>query len=147
MIVYSFDPASLEFVGVAEAFESPLEPGVFLLPANATEIAPPDFDKAVQICTFNGTAWTVRARPEPDPVPPLTPEEVRAALAADLLKERTLLLADSDWLVIRHQDEVLSGVAPTLTAADLAALLKFRQELRDITTASDFPECGLPGRM
>lgn len=144
MIVYSFDPTSMEFAGAADAFESPLEPGIFLHPANSTEVAPPAFDSATQVCEFNGTAWAVRARTEAALPPNPTPEEVRGALAADLLKGRALLLADSDWMVIRHQDELLSGFAPTLTAANLTALLKFRQELRDITTASDFPECSLP---
>jgi hypothetical protein len=144
MIVYSFDPTDMQFTGAADAFESPLEPGVFLHPANSTEVQPPDFDSATQVCEFNGTAWVVRVRTEAALPPSPTPEEVRDAQAADLLKGRALLLADSDWMVIRHQDELLSGVEPTLTPDKLKVVLAYRQELRNIPEAADFPECGLP---
>jgi hypothetical protein len=144
MIVYSFDPTNMEFIGVADAFESPLEPGVFLLPANSTEVAPPDFDNVTQICTFNGADWilTERPLPEPDPVP--TPEEIQAAKVSALLNERVQLLNSSDWMIIRHQDELLAGVTPTLTATKLKAVLDYRQALRDLPTADGFPECSLP---
>lgn len=39
--VYSFHPETREYMGPEVADESPLEPGVWLIPANATEIEPP----------------------------------------------------------------------------------------------------------
>jgi hypothetical protein len=39
--VYCFDTVTKEYIGEDIAFESPLEPGVFLIPPNATEKAPP----------------------------------------------------------------------------------------------------------
>ncbi|MHA6236871.1 phage tail assembly chaperone [Pseudomonas fluorescens group sp. PF-69] len=144
MIVYGYNPVTMEFVGATDAFESPLEAGLFLIPANTTKLAPPVFDEVTQVCEFNGLTWAVHARTE-TPLPPgPTPEEVRAALEADRLKERNLLLADSDWMVIRHQDELLAGTDPALTPASLKALLQYRQALRDITKADGFPECSLP---
>jgi hypothetical protein len=144
MIVYCFDADTMQFTGATDAFESPLEPGLFLIPANATESAPPAFDDATHVCEFDGATWVIRARTETQLPPGPTPEEVKAALATDRLKGRALLLADSDWMVIRHQDEVLAGVEPTLTPAKLKVLLRYRQELRDVTKAADFPERNLP---
>jgi hypothetical protein len=36
--VYSYHPETFEFLGFESANESPLEPGVYLIPAHATEI-------------------------------------------------------------------------------------------------------------
>lgn len=144
MIVFSYNPESMEFVGIADAFESPLEPGVFLLPANSTEVAPPDFDSVTQICTFNGTGWTITNRPLPDPDPIPIPEEIYAAKVSAMLNGRVQLLYSSDWMIIRHQDELLAGATPTLTATKLKAVLDYRQALRDLPTADGFPECSMP---
>lgn len=39
--VYAFDPRTREFIGMTVADESPLEPGVYLLPANTTDVPLP----------------------------------------------------------------------------------------------------------
>lgn len=53
---YSYNPVTREFTGESIADESPLEPGVFLIPAYATEIAPPEKVEG-KFRAFNGTAW------------------------------------------------------------------------------------------
>jgi len=41
MEIYNYDPITKYYLNVSTATESPLEPGVFLIPAYATEIEPP----------------------------------------------------------------------------------------------------------
>jgi hypothetical protein len=58
---YQFDAAGL-LVGVTDADESPMEEGVFLLPAFATfTVPPPPVDG--QWPRWNGTAWQMVNKP------------------------------------------------------------------------------------
>ena len=73
-IVYNFHPFTGIYSHMNEARESPLEPGVFLLPANAT------FEKVIevrdgQVAVFDGEKWTSRDAPEIEPPAPLTPPD------------------------------------------------------------------------
>lgn len=64
MNAYQFDHAGL-FVGIAEADESPLEPGVYLLPARCTLVAPPTNIPDDQWPRWNGAEWQLVTRPQP----------------------------------------------------------------------------------
>ncbi len=44
-IVYNYDPSFYAFTGISHASPNPLEPGKYLIPAFATEIAPPESDE------------------------------------------------------------------------------------------------------
>lgn len=55
MIIYNYDADGF-FTGESEADESPLEPGVYLIPALATATAPPLFDEGMR-AIFNGQTW------------------------------------------------------------------------------------------
>ena len=55
MKAHTFDSAGL-YVATIEADESPLEPGVFLLPANSTTKEPPAA-KEGKIPRWNGSSW------------------------------------------------------------------------------------------
>lgn len=46
-------------------------------------------------------------------------------------------LTETDWVLQRHQEEVLLGRPTTLSDAELNAVLLYRQELRDVTTLFD----------
>lgn len=54
-IVYQYDIAGM-FTGETEADESPLEPGVFLIPARCVEVAPPAYS-GDQWPRWNGAQW------------------------------------------------------------------------------------------
>ena len=48
----------------------PLDGG-YLMPANCTEIEPPEFNEKTHTCSFNGIKWIVAeiTQPEPEPEP------------------------------------------------------------------------------
>lgn len=53
--VYQYDRSGM-FVGQTDADESPLEPGVFLIPARCVDVAPPEFS-GDQWPRWNGAKW------------------------------------------------------------------------------------------
>jgi hypothetical protein len=52
MKIYNYDEETKEYISTEEAQESPLEKGVYLIPANATELAPPK-NKANEVSIFD----------------------------------------------------------------------------------------------
>ena len=81
MQVYQYDRAGL-LLGTTEADESPLEPGVWLLPARTTAVAPPEEIPDGQWPRWNGSSWALVPIPAPQPAP-AEPDPV-AKLAAFL---------------------------------------------------------------
>lgn len=75
MIVYQADPDTGVYLGSTEADESPLEPGVFLIPRGCRMEAPPVTTEG-QLARWSGGAWAV----EPVPLPEI-PEGSRAVWA------------------------------------------------------------------
>ncbi|WP_336152612.1 phage tail protein [Acinetobacter ursingii] len=61
--VYQYNSAGM-YVAATLADESPLEPGVFLIPANATEIAIPESWPEDQWPRFNGANWQLVTKPK-----------------------------------------------------------------------------------
>ena len=61
---YQTDRAGL-FAGETVADESPLEPGVFLVPAGAVLVAPPSTWATDKWPRWNGTAWDLVTKPTP----------------------------------------------------------------------------------
>lgn len=91
MIVYNYHPETGQLLGQSEADESPLEEGVFLIPAFSTPTIPPACSDA-QYVVFNGSAWEIKDIPVEVPVPdpasepqviyPISPRQIRQALTA-----------------------------------------------------------------
>lgn len=71
MIVYQYSPAGL-YQGETEADESPLEPGVWLMPARTSPVAPPTEIPEGRWPRWSGVAWELVNKPKapaaPDPV-------------------------------------------------------------------------------
>lgn len=76
MKIWNYDPISGVLVGEGVADASPLENDVFLIPANATEIAPPEIPNG-KLAVFIDGAWQLVNIPTP---PPETPEAVAQRL-------------------------------------------------------------------
>jgi hypothetical protein len=163
MRIFHYHPVTHEYVGTSEADESPLEPGVFLIPANATDIEPA-LPGDGQVAVFNESTWITNEDhrglrcwkadgtpftidslgPFPDdalPNPPPVPPEQRAEL---LIARRNAALNASDWLVSRHQDEQILGAQTSLSPAQFSTLMTYRKALRDLTEARDWPNVELP---
>jgi hypothetical protein len=58
MKIYHYHPDYKIYLGSSDADESPLEPGVFLIPAHATELEPPDHQEG-KVPVFDGTSWSI----------------------------------------------------------------------------------------
>jgi len=81
MNLYHYDPNTGFFIGISDADESPLEPGVFLIPAYATDVAPEAFSPETQRAIFTeGNGWTIEEIPVviPEPEPEVQPPKVTA---------------------------------------------------------------------
>lgn len=121
VLAYNYSEVTGAYLGFEEADESPLEPGVFLLPAYSTAIAPPA-QQAGFVRTWTGSEWIQ----EPIPVAPAPPEPDLAELART---QRNALLADSDFSQLT--DVPLSNRSEWAT---------YRQALRDVPEQAGFPE-------
>jgi hypothetical protein len=136
---FSFHPQTGVFVGVNFAQESPLEPGVFLLPAGATFVEPPQVSDNQQ-AVWLGDSWGVQdilapeppglviptgTTPEPEILQPelLTWDRIRA--------QRNQLLSQSDWTQLAD--------AP-LSPEQKQAWAAYRQALRDVPSSFTTPE-------
>ncbi|MFJ4197534.1 phage tail assembly chaperone [Pseudomonas sp. NPDC089534] len=68
---------------------------------------------------------------------PPAAEPVRDARPEAERRWRTATLAETDWLVIRHRDELDVGAQQTLSAKQFSKLQAYRQALRDWPAAGD----------
>jgi hypothetical protein len=68
VIAYQHDHAGF-YVGSIDAEPSPLEPGLFLIPARCVTVAPPGVVIEGMAARWSGAAWAVVREPtQPDPV-------------------------------------------------------------------------------
>lgn len=79
MQIYHYSHKTGEYIGTGVADESPLEPGVWLIPANATSI-PPLQPLDGHIVMFRGDAWEYIPVTPPPPEPEPTEAEILATM-------------------------------------------------------------------
>jgi len=97
-IVYQTDQTGA-YLGETIAHESPLEPGVYLIPGGCVETAPPE-TKEGQIAVWDGV-WTLVDLPEPEKPKELTAKEIAAQKIATRKAQIGAELADIDSKSIR----------------------------------------------
>lgn len=68
MLIYHYNETSGGYLGASGAIESPLEPGVWLVPAKATATAPPAEADPFSLA-WDGQEWGPAPDPEPTPEP------------------------------------------------------------------------------
>lgn len=70
-------------------------------------------------------------------LPPPAPSLDALANAARI--ERDAALTASDFMVLRHRDELEEGIPTTLSADEYQALIKYRGQLRNVPEQAGFP--------
>lgn len=66
MKIFNYDAETGVYLGESEADASPLEPGKYLVPRHATDVAPPDEVEAGKALFWRGGKWVAEAVPELD---------------------------------------------------------------------------------
>jgi hypothetical protein len=97
MKIYNYNPENGYFVGESLADESPLEAGVYLIPAHATEISAPKATKG-KIAVWNGSDWQLQDSLK-EPVIDNSEFEAKQA-ARQAILEKLGLTADEAQLLI-----------------------------------------------
>lgn len=97
MKIYNYNPENGYFTGESLADESPLETGVYLIPAHATEIIAPKATKD-KVIVWNGNEWELQDLPK-EPI--IDNSEFEAKQAARLaIADRLGLTADELTLLL-----------------------------------------------
>jgi len=97
-IVYQLDQNGA-YLGETIAHESPLEPGIYLIPGGCVETAPPETNEG-QVAVWDGV-WTLVDLPEPEKPKEPTAEELAAQKVAARKAEIFGLLDEIDRKSIR----------------------------------------------
>jgi len=168
MKVYSYNPATGEYLGETTADESPLEPGKFLMPAHTTE-TPPCLLTEHTVAVWDGSEWSKvedhrgekgyigssqeeteikEIGPLPDewsdtPPPPTFEEELEQKLQELSGKYRSYLLSGSIMTSIGFNMQVGNEHSASLENAIIMAEIK-EQESIYITDADDVSHPNVP---
>ena len=91
--VYQVNKAGF-FIGETVADESPLEPGIFHIPAGCVEVTPPDDFPSGKWPRWNGSKWIIANAPRA--VTPMTAAEKLAAFLNNNPDVAALVLPSND---------------------------------------------------
>ena len=124
------------------AHESPLEPGVWHLPGESTEEAPPEFDEETQICKFIDEEWVVtEIADEPDDqqdYPAPGPKETWNPM---------MIMRNQRKALLDRTDMFLSIPDFPIDDATREAWKAYRKELRDLPDKYPNPAWGEDGKL
>lgn len=67
------------------------------------------------------------------------PEKTTEELASEVRTVRNALLSSTSWLIERHKEQIAGGIKTSILEEDYAALLSYRQSLRDLPQQPGFP--------
>lgn len=113
-IIYHYNEITGVLLGADVARESPMEPGIFLVPAHATEIEPPAAPSG-ELAVFDVAtgAWSLVVMPQPVPVPPPTLAEIKTAQWGYIKGERDLRKAGGFKVVVGVEDKWFHSDEPS----------------------------------
>lgn len=126
MKIYHYHPETGVYLGDGVADESPLEPGVFHIPAHATS-TPPLPPYADNLVVFRDGAWGYVhvEMPEEEPVEEpveLTPEQQRARMP--ILERAQVLLA------LWHSHRITEKMVDEKLVGDVPGMIEWKNRLR-----------------
>ncbi|PFH10857.1 virus tail fiber assembly protein lambda gpK [Collimonas sp. PA-H2] len=136
MKIYHYHPDTAVYLSTSSADVSPLEPGIFLVPAYATGIAPPDVSQDEQ-ATFAEDKWAIEPIPQPEEVKPVPPTE--SQLTATAIGKRDQLLADATLAMAPLQDAVELDDAMPAELALLRQWKQYRVAVNRVPNQENFP--------
>lgn len=119
MNIYNYDPETNQYNFSSVADESPLEPGVYLIPAYATEIAPPTAGEN-EAPFWTGSAWEIKSTLVSEPAAKVWEED---EVWETIRMHRDIWLRDCDWT---------QGADAPLSTEKIAEYATYRAQLRNL---------------
>jgi hypothetical protein len=132
MQIYHYHPTEREFTGVGMADASPLETNVWLIPANATTIAPPESING-KIRVFVDGKWSYDDIPTPHDIPPPTDEELLQMQIREIQRE----LENLDQVVPRILEDIIAQSTFVIHQSKLDIIARkviLREQLSNLST-------------
>ena len=108
MQIYHYDQSGL-YLGDSAADPSPLEPGVFLIPAQATPVKPPSARDGFLRRFVNGTWEEQYLEPVPEVAPPIEPEAPTDTLPQVVSKAQGLIALEMAGVLVQIEDYMLTA--------------------------------------